>query len=69
MTIRPSGLVWLSVVYNSLTIPAVVIEMGGIHRWRTVTGMVEDPIAQMWYKSLDTRSQFLSKTRPQIIIY
>ena len=36
-TIRPSGLVWFWVVYNSLAIPAVVIEMGGI-------GMVEDPV-------------------------
>ena len=72
----PPGLVWLWVVYNGLAIPKVVIEMGDIHRRRTVTGMIKDPMishrfssACMWYKSLDTRSQFISKTRPQIIIY
>ena len=48
MTIRQSGLVWLWVVYNSLAIPAVVIEMGGIHRWHTVRGMLKHPIAQIF---------------------
>ena len=32
--------------FNSLVIAAVVIKMGGIQdRWRTVRGMVKDPIA------------------------
>ena len=44
----PSGLVWLWVVYNSLAIPKDVIEMGDIHRWGTVRGMVEDPIVQIF---------------------
>ena len=44
-----SGLVWLWVVYNGLAIPKVVIEMGDIHRQRTVTGMVKDPIAQIFF--------------------
>ena len=44
----PSGLVRVWVVYNSLAIAKVVIEMGDIHRWRTVRGMVENPIAQIF---------------------
>ena len=38
----------LGCLYISLAIPAIVIEMGGIHRWCTVRGMVEDPIAQIF---------------------
>ena len=77
-TIRPSGLVWLSVVYNSLVIPAFVIEMGDIQYmyidgiWLGVwlkTLSHRFSCACMRHKSLDTRSQFLWKTWPQIIIY
>ena len=62
-------------VANSLAIPAVVIDMGGIDGLQL--GVWSKPPSHwfswahkpMWYESLDTRGQFFSKSRPQIIYW
>ena len=71
-TIRPSGLVWLQVVYNSLAIPAVVIE----NLWVAYTDGIQLAVwsktlshrfscACTWYKSLDTSQKSISLKNQQ----